>query len=271
MAKAGLEMAAWDLFARQQGVPLARLLGGTRAEIASGVSIGIQPTLADLMARVEEARAAGYQRVKIKVKPGYDLAPVRALRERYPDLALMVDANAAYTLEDVAALRALDDWGLTMIEQPLDEEDLLDHGRLQRELRTPICLDESIVSARRAEEAFALGACRVVNIKPGRVGGHAESIALHDACARHGVPVWHGGMLESGIGRAHNVHLASLPNFSLPGDIAASARYYRPDLVDPEFVVSAQGTIRVPSSPGLGVHVLEDRVARATLEHLTLP
>jgi O-succinylbenzoate synthase len=271
MAKAGLEMAAWDLFARQQGVPLARALGGTREEIASGVSIGIQPGLDVLAARVEEEVAAGYQRVKIKVKPGYDLAPVRHLRARHPDLALMVDANAAYTIEDTAALRALDAWGLTMIEQPLDEEDLLDHARLQRELRTPICLDESIVSARRAEEAFALGACRIVNVKPGRVGGHGESIALHDACARHGVPVWHGGMLESGVGRAHNVHLASLPNFSLPGDIAASARYYRPDLVDPEFVVSARGTIRVPGAPGIGVAVVEDRVAHATLDHLTLP
>jgi O-succinylbenzoate synthase len=271
MAKASLEMAAWDLFARQQGVPLARLLGGTRDEIASGVSIGIQPSLDALATRVDEAVSAGYQRVKIKVKPGYDLAPVQHLRERYPGLALMVDANAAYTLEDTSALQALDAWELTMIEQPLDEEDLLHHARLQRSLRTAVCLDESIVSARRAEEAFALGACRIVNIKPGRVGGHAESIALHDACARHGVPVWHGGMLESGIGRAHNVHLASLPNFSLPGDIAASARYYRPDLVDPEFVVSARGTMCVPDGPGIGVAVVEDRVVHATLDHLTLP
>jgi O-succinylbenzoate synthase len=270
MAKAGVEMAAWDLFARQQGVPLARLLGGTRAEIASGVSIGIQPTLADLMARVEEARAAGYQRVKIKVKPGYDLAPVRAIRERYPDLALMVDANAAYTLDDAPALRALDDWGLTMIEQPLDEEDLGEHAVLQRRLRTPICLDESIVSARRAAEAFTLGACRVVNIKPGRIGGHAESRAVHDVCAGAGVPVWHGGMLETGIGRAHNVHLSSLANFTLPGDVAASKRYFVPDLVEPPFVVSPAGEMDVPQGPGLGVTIALDRVERATHDYLTL-
>jgi O-succinylbenzoate synthase len=270
MAKAALEMAMWDLFARQEGEPLALVLGGTRARIACGVSVGIQPGIAALVDRVAEERAAGYQRVKIKIKPGWDVEPVAALRERFPDLPLMVDANAAYDLASADLLVALDEFGLTMIEQPLDEEDLGEHAVLQRRLRTPICLDESIVSARRAAEAFTLGACRVVNIKPGRIGGHAESRAVHDVCAGAGVPVWHGGMLETGIGRAHNVHLSSLANFTLPGDVAASKRYFVPDLVEPPFVVSPAGEMDVPQGPGLGGTIALDRVERATHDHLTL-
>jgi O-succinylbenzoate synthase len=270
MAKAAIEMAMWDLYARQCGRPLSALLGGVRAEIASGVSIGIQPSLEELAARIAEELSAGYRRIKIKVKPGWDVEAVAFVRDRFGDVPLMVDANAAYTLADAPMLTALDRFGLMMIEQPLDEEDILDHARLQARVATPLCLDESITSAHRAEEAIAAGACRVVNIKPGRVGGHAESIRVHDVCAEHGLPVWHGGMLETGIGRMHNVHLASLANFSLPGDIAASRRYFRPDLVEPEVAVRADGTIAVPRSPGLGVEVVEDRVAQATLETLTL-
>ncbi len=265
MAKAAVEMAAWDAWARQRGEPLSRSLGGTRERIASGVSIGIQPSVPALLERIDEETAAGYQRVKIKIKPGWDVTVVERVRERFPALALMVDANAAYQPADAGHLRALDEYGLMMIEQPLDEEDIGEHARLQATLRTPICLDESIVSAARAEEAFVLGACRIVNIKPGRVGGFAASRALHDACQRRGVPVWHGGMLESGIGRAANIHLASLPNFSLPGDIAASRRYFAPDLIDPPIDVAPDGTIAVPTGPGLGVTIDESRVLHATI------
>ena len=271
MAKAALEMACWDLWAREQAMPLSRALGGVQAAVASGVSVGIQPSVDALLERIAEELESGYQRVKIKIKPGWDVAIVDRVRARFPVLALMVDANAAYTLEDARHLQALDEFGLMMIEQPLDDEDLGQHAVLQRALATPICLDESIVSAARAEEAFALGACRIVNIKPGRVGGFAESVALHDACRARAVPVWHGGMLESGIGRAANLHLASLPNFTLPSDIAASRRYFVPDLIDPPIEVSAQGTIPVPTAPGLGVAIDLDRVAHATIQHASLP
>jgi O-succinylbenzoate synthase len=270
MAKAALEMAAWDLYARQQGVPLSRTLGGTRERIASGVSIGIQESLADLEARVETELAAGYQRIKIKIKPGWDLDAVRTVRRRFGGVPLMVDANAAYRLDDAGHLARLDEFDLMMIEQPLDYDAPLDHAVLQRRLRTPICLDESIPSVRSAREAIEAGACRIINIKPGRVGGHGESIRLHDLCAARTVPVWHGGMLESGIGRAHNIHLATLPNFTLPGDIAASRRYYNPDVIEPAVEVASDGTIAVPTGPGIGVEVMADRVARATERRVTL-
>lgn len=270
MAKAGLEMAIWDLYARQQGIPLAQALGGTRTAIASGVSIGIQDSVEELLDRIEEERAAGYQRVKIKIKPGWDVEVVERVRERFAHLPLMVDANAAYTLGDADRLRLLDPFDLLMIEQPLSEEDLRDHAVLQRQLRTAICLDESIEHAHAAEAALALGACRIVNIKPGRVGGFSASIRVHDICHAAGVPVWHGGMLESGVGRAHNIHLASLPNFSLPGDIAASSRYYEPDLIEPGITVRPDGTIPVPEGPGIGVTIVPDRVERATERKLTL-
>jgi o-succinylbenzoate synthase len=273
MAKAAVEMAAWDLAARQQGVSLSTLLGGSRTAIESGVSIGIQDSLEELVERVAIERAAGYRRVKIKIKPGWDVAAVERIRDRFaggPLMPLMVDANAAYTLADAPRLAELDRFELTMIEQPLDYDDIRDHARLQGQLRTPICLDESIHSVRAAAEAIDLGACRIINIKPGRVGGHAESLRLHDLAAAHGVPVWHGGMLESGIGRAHNIHLSTLPNFSLPGDVAASRRYYVPDLIDPEIVVRPDGTIAVPEGPGIGVHIVADRVAAATEEKMEL-
>jgi O-succinylbenzoate synthase len=266
MAKAAVEMAAWDLHARQQGVSLSRALGGHRTAIECGVSIGIQDSLEQLAERVAVERAAGYRRFKIKIKPGWDVAAVELIRSRFNGLPLMVDANAAYRLSDADHLHALDRFDLMMIEQPLDYDDIRDHARLQTRLRTPICLDESLHTVRAAAEAIELGACRVINIKPGRVGGHAQSIELHDLAARRGIPVWHGGMLESGIGRAHNIHLSTLSNFTMPGDVAASRRYYAPDLIDPEIDVRSDGTISVPTGPGTGVHVVWERVAAATVE-----
>jgi O-succinylbenzoate synthase len=267
MAKAAVEMAAWDLYARQRGEPLSATLGGTRDRIASGVSIGIQDSLDDLVRKVAHEREAGYQRIKIKIKPGWDVDAVAAVRKHFGAIPLMVDANAAYSVEDGSAdrLAELDAFDLMMIEQPLDYDDILEHAALQRRLKTPICLDESIKSVNAAREALASRACRIINIKPGRVGGFAESIRLHDLCAAHGVPVWHGGMLESGIGRAANIHLSTLPNFSLPGDVAASKRYFDPDVIDPPIEVAADGTIAVPRGPGLGVTICEDRVERATV------
>jgi O-succinylbenzoate synthase len=270
MAKAALEMAAWDLYARQAGKPLAAVLGGTRARVAAGVSIGIQDSLEALVDRVGAELADGYQRIKIKVKPGWDLAAAAAVRERFGAVPLMVDANGAYRLEDAALLAGFDRFGLMMIEQPLEYDDIRDHAALQRQIGTPVCLDESIHSVRVARDAIDAGACRVINIKPGRVGGHGESLRLHDLCASRGIPVWHGGMLESGIGRAHNLHLSSLPNFSLPGDVAASRRYYEPDLIDPPIEVGPDGTIGVPDGHGIGVHVVEARVERATIRRLEI-
>ena len=266
MAKAAVEMAMWDLFARQRGEPLARALGGTRDRIASGVSVGIQPSLDALVAKVEGELAAGYRRIKIKIKPGWDVRPVERLRERFGAIPLMVDANAAYQPGDADHLALLDAFNLMMIEQPLDYDDVAEHAALQRRLKTPICLDESIKTVGIAREAIAAGACRIINIKPGRVGGFGESIRLHDLCASHGIPVWHGGMLESGIGRAANIHLSTLTNFSLPGDVAASRRYFDPDLIEPPIEVAADGTIAVPTGPGLGVAIRDDRVDAATMK-----
>lgn len=265
MAKAAVEMAAWDLCARQQGVPLSRMLGGTRAAVEAGVSIGIQGSFDALMAKIEEELAAGYRRIKIKIKPGWDVEAVDRVRSRFGSIPLMVDANAAYRLEDAPHLARLDPYDLMMLEQPLDHDDVFDHATLQRLIRTPICLDESIQTVRHARDAIAAGACRIVNVKPGRMGGFAESLRLHDLCASRGVPVWHGGMLESGIGRAHNLHLSSLPNFLLPGDVAASRRYYQPDLIEPPIEVLPGGTIAVPAGPGAGVTIVPERVARATV------
>jgi O-succinylbenzoate synthase len=264
MAKAALEMAAWDLHARLEHVPLARVLGGTRNRIASGVSIGIQESLEHLAEKVGRELAAGYQRIKIKIKPGWDVDAVEMVRSRFGDVPLMADANGAYTLDQADHLARLDDYGLMMIEQPLDYDDIRDHAALQARLRTPICLDESIHSLRAARDALAIGACRIINIKPGRVGGFRESIRIHDLCLSRGVPVWHGGMLESGVGRAHNIHLSTLPGFSLPGDVAASRRYYSPDLIEPPIEVRPDGTIDVPSGDGLGVSIVTDRIERAT-------
>jgi O-succinylbenzoate synthase len=265
MAKAAVEMALWDLYARRCRQPLAKVLGGTRERIASGVSVGIQDSLDQLGSKVEHELAAGYRRIKVKIKPGWDIDAVEMIRGRFGAIPLMVDANAAYTIADADHLAKLDRFELMMIEQPLDYDDITDHARLQKQLKTPICLDESIKTVGAARDAIAAGACRIINIKPGRVGGFAESIRLHDLCASNGIPVWHGGMLESGIGRAANIHLATLPNFSLPGDIAASKRYFDPDLIDSPIEVAPDGTIAVPCGDGLGVTVREDRVDAATI------
>ncbi|MEO8682288.1 MAG: o-succinylbenzoate synthase [Vicinamibacterales bacterium] len=270
MAKAGVEMAAWDLYAKSIGQPLAKVLGGTRSRIASGVSIGIQDSYDQLLDKIAHELAAGYQRIKIKIKPGWDIEAVEAVRAKFGPIGLQVDANAAYTLADSALLARLDPFDLLLIEQPLDYDDVMDHAVLQTRIKTPVCLDESIHTVRIARDAIDAKACKIINIKPGRVGGHQPSIELHNLCAAHDIPVWHGGMLESGIGRAHNIHLASLPNFRLPGDIAASKRYYQPDLIEPAIDVAANGTIAVPGGPGIGVNIVRDRITQATLRHISL-
>jgi O-succinylbenzoate synthase len=264
MAKACLEMAVWDLWARRAGQPLYALLGGRPGRVQAGVSIGLQASPEALVERVAIEAAAGYRRVKIKIKPGHDLDLVRAVRARFPELPLMVDANSAYTLDDAALLRDLDEHALTMIEQPLAWDDIVDHARLQRELRTPVCLDESIRSTDDARRALDLGACRVVNVKVGRIGGFASLLDLHALCLSRGVPLWCGGMLESGLGRLANVHLQTLPGFTLPGDTSASSRYFAEDLIDPPVEVAPDGTIAVPDGPGLGHAVVWPRVERAT-------
>ncbi len=271
MAKACLEMAVWDLWARREGRPLWALLGGRAGRIQAGVSIGLQGSPAALVERVEVEAAAGYRRVKIKIKPGHDLELVRAVRARFPDLPLMVDANSAYTLGDAPHLRRLDEHGLTMIEQPLAWDDIADHARLQRELRTPVCLDESIRSRDDARRALDLGACRVINVKVGRIGGLQSLLDLHELCTARGVPLWCGGMLESGIGRLANVHAQTLPGFTLPGDTSASSRYFAEDLIEPPVTVAPDGTIAVPEGPGLGHEVIWARVERATRWRETLP
>lgn len=264
MAKAALEIALWDAEAKRKNLPLAKLLGGTRAEIPCGVSIGIQPSIADLVAKVEEALAAGYQRIKIKIKPGCDIEPVRALRERLPGIRLMVDANSAYRLEHAPLLKQLDAFYLVMIEQPLGWDDIYSHAQLQRQLDTPICLDECIHDVEHARAAIETGACRIINIKLGRVGGHTPARRIHDLCEEKSVPVWCGGMLESGIGRAHNIAMSSLANFSLPGDVSASRRYWDEDVIRPEVEITPQGTIRIPSAPGIGFEPRLDRIESLT-------
>jgi o-succinylbenzoate synthase len=264
MAKAGLELAYMDLLAKSNGESLSHLISGTRAEVAVGVSLGIQPSLDKLLERVDQYLAKGYRRIKLKIKPGWDIDVVREVRGRHPDILLSVDANSAYTPADEEHLRRLDEFGLLMIEQPLNHDDLVDHAKLQTKLTTPICLDESITSAKRAEHALDLGSCRMINIKIGRVGGYSQALPIHQLCHSRDVPVWCGGMLESGIGRAHNIALASLPGFSLPGDISASARYFARDLIVPEVQVTKDGMVQVPLGPGLGFEVDLDYINSQT-------
>jgi len=264
MAKAGLEIALWDAEAKQKGLPLAKLFGGARDEIPCGVSIGIQPTIPELIAKVERELAAGYQRIKIKIKPGWDIEPVRALRERFPRIRLMVDANSAYRLADAAHLKQLDAFYLIMIEQPLGWDDIYSHAQLQRQLDTPICLDECIHDIEHARAAIETGASRIINIKLGRVGGHTAARRIHDLCQSKSVPVWCGGMLESGVGRAHNIAMSTLENFSLPGDVSASRRYWHADIIQPEVEVSRQGTIRVPNAAGIGYTPCLERIEALT-------
>ena len=265
MAKGALEAAVWDAEAKQKDVPLAKLIGGTRNEIASGVSVGIKDSLDELVAAVKKELDAGYQRIKIKIRPGKDLEPVRRLRQEFPRIKLMVDANSAYTLEDWPLLKQLEGFYLMMIEQPLGWDDLYSHVELQKKLDTPICLDECIHTEEQAREAAELGACKIINIKLGRVGGFTVARRIHDVCQQHGMPVWCGGMLESGIGRAHNIALSTLPNFSLPGDVTASKRYWEEDIISPEVTVSARGTIRVPAGPGIGFEPRLDLIEKLTV------
>jgi o-succinylbenzoate synthase len=266
MAKAGLEAALWDAFAKTKNISLSEMLGGTRKKIDVGVSIGIQPTEEELIKKVEGYLAEGYKRIKIKIAPGNDIQFVKALKKEFPNILLQVDANSAYTLDDINIFKAMDDYNLSLIEQPLGYEDIYDHSKLQREIKTPICLDESIHSLDDTRAAIELKSCRIINIKPGRVGGFTESKLIHDYCASMNIPVWHGGMLESGIGRAGNVALASLSNFTLPGDISASKRYYKEDIVLPEFTVNTDGTMDVPTKPGIGVDVNMEILDKVTVK-----
>lgn len=268
-ARAGIEMACWDLLARSQGKPLHALLGGNRGEILSGVSLGIEPTIEALLDRIDQFLAEGYRRIKLKIGPGKDIEVIRRVRVRHPDIPLQVDANSAYNLDDIAMLRQLDQFNLLLIEQPLAHDDIIDHARLQAELTTPVCLDESIHSVSDARKALDLGACRVINIKVSRLGGPLEAKRVHDLCRARGVPVWCGGMHEFGIGRAANVAISSLPGFSLPGDVSGSDKYYRTDLVEPP-ILAHRGAITVTDRPGLGVEPIEERIAAHAIRSVTL-
>lgn len=260
MAKGGVETAIWDLEARVAGRPLWQHIGGRREEIACGVSIGLQADTETLIDHVAREVEAGYQRIKIKIKPGRDVSLVEAVRSRFPGIKLTVDANSAYSLNDTGLLKRLDDYSLMMIEQPLAPGDLIDHSKLQREINTPVCLDESILTVADARHAHELDSCRIINIKLGRVGGHSEARLIQEFCADRATPVWCGGMLESGIGRAHNIAMSTLEGFTLPGDVSASGRYWDEDIIEPPVTVSPQGTITVPSGAGIGYEVNERRL-----------
>ncbi|HET9308614.1 MAG TPA: o-succinylbenzoate synthase [Candidatus Sulfotelmatobacter sp.] len=270
MAKAALENAVWDAEAAQKKQPLWKLLGGVRREIPCGVSIGIQDSVEQLLEKIQTELAAGYRRIKVKVKPGWDVNVLERIRSRWADITLSCDANSAYTLDQVEHLRNFDQFNLLMIEQPLWNDEIYYHARLQKELRTAICLDESIVNARSTAFAADIGACRIVNIKVGRVGGFSEAIKVHDVCQSHKIPVWCGGMLETGIGRGHNIALSTLPNFSLPGDVSASKRYWKEDIVEPEIEVSPQGMIPIGDTPGTGYRVKPDLIEKLTVRKETL-
>jgi O-succinylbenzoate synthase len=265
MAKAVLENACWDLEAKKIEVPLWKHLGGVQGEIPCGVSIGIQETPEALVEKIEKELAAGYQRIKIKIKPGWDLKIIELVRGKFPEVSLMVDANSAYTLADVATFKAMDQYKLMMIEQPLAHDDLFDHAELQKQIATSICLDESIHSSEDASHAIELGSGRIINVKLGRVGGHAQARRVEQVCRENKIPVWCGGMLEAGIGRAHNIAMATLAGFTLPGDVSASSRYWQEDIIDPPVTVSAAGTIAAPDKPGIGFEVNLARVESLTV------
>ncbi len=260
MAKGGVEAAIWDLESRRLGRPLWQHLGGVHQEIASGVSIGLQASNEALLEKIDLELSRGYRRIKVKIKPGRDLSLVQAIREKHPSIKLTVDANSAYTLEDIDLLKQLDQFNLMMIEQPLAPGDLIDHSKLQREISTPICLDESILTLADAKHAYELGSGKIINIKLGRVGGHSEAKRIEQFCASRDIPVWCGGMLEAGIGRAHNIAMSTLPGFVLPGDVSASERYWEEDIIEPPVTVSSEGIITPPSSPGIGYRVNEKRI-----------
>jgi O-succinylbenzoate synthase len=269
-AKAGLDLAWWDLHAQKQGQPLYRVLGGADPSVWVGADFGVQDTLDELLARVGQAVAAGFRRVKLKFRPGWDLPMVRAVRQAFPDTVLHIDCNSGYRLDDVPLFRSLDEFNLAMFEQPLAHDDLLDHAALQQQVRTPICLDESITSVDRARQALAIGACRVINIKPGRVGGLTNAVAIHDLCQRQGVPCWVGGMLESAVGVAHCIALATLPGFTYPADIFPSRTYYRQDLGDPEIVLSGPSQVRALDRPGIGTTPDPERLAQLQRAHAVI-
>jgi O-succinylbenzoate synthase len=270
MAKAAVENALWDAEAKQREQPLWKLLGGTRRQIECGVSIGIQESLEQLLEKIETELASGYRRIKLKVKPGWDLRILERARSRWPEILLSCDANSAYRLDQIDHLREFDNFNLLMMEQPLWNDDLYYHARLQSELRTPICLDESIRHARDAAIAIESGACRIINIKVGRVGGFTEARKIHDLCEARNIPVWCGGMLESGVGRAHNVALSTLPNFTLPGDVSASKRYWKEDIVEPEVGVRAEGTIAIRNDPGTGYRIRDELIEKLTARKETM-
>ena len=270
MAKGALENAMWDAEARAKNMPLWKLLGGTRDKIPCGVSIGIQDSHEQLLEKIEGELSAGYQRIKVKVKPGWDVEVIGKIRKRWPNILLSCDANSAYTLNDTEHLKKFDEFKLLMIEQPLWNDDIYFHARLQKQLKTAICLDEAIESGRDAQAALELGACRIINIKVGRVGGFSEAIAVHNIAQNFNVPVWCGGMLESGLGRSHNIALSSLPNFSLPGDVSASKRYWKEDVIEPEVTVSPDGFIPIRDVPGTGYKLREDRIEKITTHKETL-
>jgi o-succinylbenzoate synthase len=265
MAKAAIETACWDLEARRADQPLWRYLGGVHEEISCGVSIGIQDTPEILLEKIEKELADGYQRIKIKIKPGWDVEIVRKVRARFPKIRLMGDANSAYSLADGDVLKALDEFDLMMIEQPLAHDDIFDHAQLQKEIRTAVCLDESIKTPADAEHAIGLSACRIINVKLGRVGGHTQAKRVEAVAREKGIPVWCGGMLESGIGRAHNIAMATLAGFTLPGDVSASARYWHEDIIEPAVTISEKGTIRAPDKPGIGFEVNRARIDQLTV------
>lgn len=265
MAKAAIETACWDLEAKKLGVPLWKHLGGVHREIPCGVSIGIQETPEALIEKIERELAAGYQRIKIKIKPGWDLKIIRLMREKFPEIGLMADANSAYTLADVALFKEMDQYKLMMIEQPLAHDDLFDHAQLQRQIVTSVCLDESIHSSADARHAIDLESGRIINVKLGRVGGHAQARLVEQVCRENKIAVWCGGMLESGIGRAHNIAMATLAGFTLPGDVSASSRYWQEDIIDPPVTVSAAGTIAALDKPGIGFEVNRSRVDSLTI------
>jgi len=270
MAKAAIENALWDAEAKQTKQPLWKMLGGTRKDIPCGVSIGIQDSVEQLLEKIETELAAGYRRIKVKIKHGWDTNILEKVRSRWPDIVLSCDANSAYTLDEVEHLRKLDQFNLLMIEQPLWNDDIFNHARLQKQLRTSICLDESIRNSRDAAAALDTGACRIINVKVGRVGGFSEAKKIHDVAASHNVPVWCGGMLESGIGRAHNVALSTLENFRLPGDVSASKRYWKEDIIEPEVEVSKDGTIAIKDEPGTGYRIREDLIEKFTVRKETI-
>lgn len=264
MAKSALEGAIWDLYAKERGITLSKALGGTKEKIEVGISIGIQDSIDQLLRLIEKNLEQGYRRIKVKIQHGWDVQVMAEVRRRFPDIPLMADANCAYTLKDIDHLAALDEFNLMMIEQPLAHDDIVDHAQLQAKLKTAICLDESIHSVEDARKAIQLGSCKVINIKIGRVGGLTEAKKIHDLCGLHQIPVWCGGMLESGIGRAHNVAITTLSNFIMPGDTAASSKYWKEDIIDPEVVVE-NGLIIVPSGPGIGYEPNRERIEERTL------